>query len=288
MFGSPALLDTVGRYGERHAVRMPSLRRVVSAGAPVSPRIIERFLAMLPDGARILTPYGATECLPVAVISSDVILEETRARTDSGAGVCVGRPVDSIELAIQPISDDPIPIWDEGRALPTGEIGEIVVKGAQVTTSYFREPRHDELSKIADPDGTVRHRMGDLGYLDDEGRLWFVGRKSHRVETADGTMFTVPCEAVFNTHPDVFRSALVAVESGGATVPVACVELERGVGRSQRARVTAELEEIAAAHEHTRSIRHFLYHPGFPVDVRHNAKIGRAKLAVWASRRLKR
>jgi acyl-CoA synthetase (AMP-forming)/AMP-acid ligase II len=288
MFGSPALLDTVGRYGERHAVRMPSLRRVVSAGAPVSPRIIERFLAMLPDGARILTPYGATECLPVAVISSDVILEETRARTDSGAGVCVGRPVDSIELAIQPISDDPIPIWDEGRALPTGEIGEIVVKGAQVTTSYFREPRHDELSKIADPDGTVRHRMGDLGYLDDEGRLWFVGRKSHRVETADGTMFTVPCEAVFNTHPDVFRSALVAVESGGATVPVVCVELERGVGRSQRARVTAELEEIAAAHEHTRSIRHFLYHPGFPVDVRHNAKIGRAKLAVWASRRLKR
>ena len=288
MFGSPSLLDTVGRYGARHGTRLPSLRRVVSAGAPVSPQIIERFLEMLPDGARILTPYGATECLPVAVISSDVILEETGAKTDRGAGVCVGRPVDSIELAIVPISDDPIAEWDPNHALPPDEIGEIVVKGPQATTEYFRAPRHDELSKIADRDGTVRHRMGDLGYLDDEGRLWFVGRKSHRLETADGPMFTGPCEAVFNTHPKVFRTALVGVPRDGDTAPVLCVELERGVRRSERPRVTAELEEIAARHEHTRVIRRFLYHPGFPVDVRHNAKIGRAKLAVWASRRLKR
>jgi acyl-CoA synthetase (AMP-forming)/AMP-acid ligase II len=287
MFGSPALLDTVGRYGERHCVRLPSLRRVVSAGAPVAPQIIERFLELLPAGARILTPYGATEALPVAVISSDVILEETRARTDSGAGVCVGRPVDSIELAILPISDDPIPTWDRSRSLPIGEVGEIVVKGAQVTRSYDGAPRHDELSKIVDRDGTVRHRMGDLGYLDDEGRLWFVGRKSHRLETAAGPMFTVPCEAVFNTHPSVFRSALVGVKKDGDTVPVLCVELERGVRRSERPRVTAELEEIAAGHEHTRSIRHFLFHSGFPVDVRHNAKIDRTKLAVWASRRVR-
>lgn len=287
MFGSPALLDTVGRYGERHCVRLPSLRRVVSAGAPVAPQIIERFLELLAAGARILTPYGATEALPVAVISSDVILEETRARTDSGAGVCVGRPVDSIELAILPISDDPIPTWDRSRSLPIGEVGEIVVKGAQVTRSYDGAPRHDELSKIVDRDGTVRHRMGDLGYLDDEGRLWFVGRKSHRLETAAGPMFTVPCEAVFNTHPSVFRSALVGVKKDGDTVPVLCVELERGVRRSERPRVTAELEEIAAGHEHTRSIRHFLFHSGFPVDVRHNAKIDRTKLAVWASRRVR-
>jgi acyl-CoA synthetase (AMP-forming)/AMP-acid ligase II len=288
MFGSPALLDTVGRFGERHGVRLPSLRRVVSAGAPVAPQTIERFLTMLPAGARILTPYGATEALPVAVISSDVILEETRARTDSGAGVCVGRPVDSIELAILPICDEPIPAWEANQALPPGEIGEIVVKGAQVTTSYYRAPRHDELSKIADNDGTVRHRMGDLGYLDDEGRLWFVGRKSHRVETAAGSMFTVPCEAVFNTHPSVFRSALVGVEENGETIPVLCVELERGVRNRDRRRITAELLEIAAGHQHTRSIRRFLYHPGFPVDVRHNAKIDRRKLAVWASRRMKR
>jgi len=288
MFGSPALLDAVGRYGERHGVRMPSLRRVVSAGAPVSPQIIERFLALLPDGARILTPYGATECLPVAVISSDVILEETRVRTDSGAGVCVGRPVDSIELAILPIDDGPIPVWDASQALRPGEIGEIVVKGPQVTMSYYRAPRHDELSKIADVDGRVRHRMGDLGYLDEEGRLWFVGRKSQRVETADGPMFTVPCEAVFNTHRSVFRTALVGVRTNGEMIPVLCVELERGVRRSERPRVTAELAEIAARYEHTGSVRHFLYHRGFPVDVRHNAKINRKKLAVWASRRMKR
>ena len=129
--------------------------------------------------------------------------------------------------------------------------------------------------------------MGDLGYVDSEGRLWFVGRKSHRLETSAGPMFTIPCEAVFNTHPSVFRSALIGVDRDGETIPVLCIELERGVRRSERPRVTTELEEIAARHEHTRSIRHFLYHPGFPVDVRHNAKIGRAKLAAWASRRVK-
>jgi acyl-coenzyme A synthetase/AMP-(fatty) acid ligase len=129
--------------------------------------------------------------------------------------------------------------------------------------------------------------MGDLGYVDDQGRLWFVGRKSHRVETPDGTLFTVPCESVFNTHPLVFRTALVGVDHNGETTGVMCVELERNAKRVDRRRLTAELQEIAATHDHTRSIRIFLYHPSFPVDIRHNAKIGRGKLAEWASRKLR-
>jgi acyl-CoA synthetase (AMP-forming)/AMP-acid ligase II len=287
MFGSPALLDTVGRYGKAHGIKLPSLRRVVSAGAPVSARIIERFQTMLDKDARILTPYGATESLPVALIASDEILRETRAATDTGAGVCVGRPVPSIELDIIAITDDPIPEWDEGLKVAPAGVGEIVVKGAQVTRSYFNAERHDRLAKIADRDGEIRHRMGDLGYLDDRGRLWFVGRKAHRVETATETLFTVPCEAVFNTHPQVFRSALVGVQQNGDMVPVLCVELERDARGTDRRRLTEELMEIASTYDHTRSIRTVLYHPRFPVDIRHNSKIGRGKLAVWAARKMR-
>jgi len=286
MFGSPALLDTVGRYGERHDVRLPTLKRVLSAGAPVSPQVIGRFSKMLPADARILTPYGASEALPVAVISSREILEETGARTDRGEGVCVGRAVPSINLEVIEVRDDEITDWDPSLVVPDGEIGEIVVKGPQVTGAYYNADRHNRLGKIKDPDGSIRHRMGDLGYLDDDGRLWFVGRKSQRVIVGGQTLYTVPCEAVFNTHPAVFRSALVGVGEGDDTRPVLCVELENDAA-GDRETIASELLAIGARLEHTRGIDTVLFHPGFPVDIRHNAKIGRGQLAAWASKKLR-
>ncbi len=286
MFGSPALLDTVGRWGAPRGVRLPSLKRVISAGAPVSAGIIERFLAMLGEDAEILTPYGATESLPVAVIGSGEILGETRALTETGAGVCVGRPVASIQLAIIRITDDAIPEWGDELEVPQGEVGEITVRGPQVTRAYYRAEHHDRLSKIADPSGGFWHRMGDLGYLDDRGRLWFVGRKSHRVETATQILYPVPCEEVFNTHPAVHRSALVGVQREGAVVPVLCVELERSARGADRQRLTEEILGIGARHDHMRAVRTVLFHRGFPVDIRHNAKIKRTDLAAWATKRL--
>jgi acyl-CoA synthetase (AMP-forming)/AMP-acid ligase II len=284
MFGSPALLDTVGRWGARHGVKLESIRCVISAGAPVSPRVIERFQDLMRDGAAIYTPYGATESLPVASLSSREILSETRHQTDRGAGTCVGPPVPTIEAAVIMISDDPIDRWDEKLKVPTGEVGEIVVKGPQVTREYYNAPMHTALAKITDDD-EVRHRMGDVGYFDDTGRLWFCGRKSQRVDTAAGTLFTVLCESVFNTHPEVFRTALVAVGEVGAAKPVLCVELEKGVRRSQHDRIRAELLDLGSGFEHTRAIRTVLFHAGFPVDIRHNAKIGRGALALWAAPR---
>jgi acyl-CoA synthetase (AMP-forming)/AMP-acid ligase II len=287
MFGSPALLDTVGRWGVAHGVTLPTLRTVVSAGAPVAPEIIERFVQLMAPEGRILTPYGATESLPVAVTSSRKILAETRYAADRGAGTCVGRPVPSIELAVVGVDDGVIPVWDDSLKVADGSIGEIVVKGAQVTREYFDAPEHDRLHKIAD--GTaVRHRMGDLGYLDDRGRLWFCGRKSQRVVVDGETLHTVPCEGVFNTHPDVHRSALVAAAVDGATRPVICIELEPGVPRRDRDRIRRELIELGAGFDHTRSIRTVLFHRAFPVDIRHNAKIGRRALGEWATRKLGR
>ncbi|MBW2688654.1 MAG: AMP-binding protein [Deltaproteobacteria bacterium] len=287
MFGSPALINRVGRFGEAQGIKLPSLKRAISAGAPVPAAVLERFNNMLSAEAQVFTPYGATEALPVCSIGSAEILGETHHATDRGSGVCVGKPVPGIELEIITISDEPIASWGADLTLGVGEIGEIVVKGPQVTRSYFNRSESTLLSKIADSerDGFY-HRMGDLGYRDEQGRIWFCGRKAHRVVTSDETLFTIPCEAIFNTHKDVFRTALVGVGTPGRQRPVLCVELEKGADTSALDRIHQELLAIGTEYEVTHNIKTFLFHPEFPVDIRHNAKIFREKLAVWAKGQL--
>jgi acyl-CoA synthetase (AMP-forming)/AMP-acid ligase II len=287
MFGSPALINRVGRYGDANNIQLPSLKRAISAGAPVPAAVLERFANMLSDGAQVFTPYGATEALPVCSIGSEEILSETRHATDQGKGVCVGKPVPNIQLEIIAISDAPIGDWDDGLKLGIDEIGEIVVKGPQVTQSYFNREESTALGKIADQENPgFYHRMGDLGYRDDQGRVWFCGRKAHRVVTTERTCFTIPCEAIFNTHPEVFRTALVGVGELGNQRPVLCIELEKGADTSRLEKIHQELIVIGAGHEVTSQIKTFLFHPEFPVDIRHNAKIFREKLAVWAEEKL--
>ena len=287
MFGSPALIDRVGRYGQTHNVKLKSLQRAISAGAPVASPVLERFADMLPNGAQVFTPYGATEALPVCSIGSHEILHETRHVTDLGGGVCIGHPVPSIRLEIIRITEEPIKEWDENLKVVQGEIGEIIVKGPQVTRSYFNRERSTVLSKINDLNqGGFFHRMGDLGYRDHQGRIWFCGRKSHRVVTRNETLFTIPCEAIFNCHPDVFRTALVGIGIPGEQSPVLCVQLEQGGRGKDLEGIRMELLAIAEKHAITRNIDTILFHPAFPVDIRHNAKIFREKLASWATEKL--
>ncbi len=141
MFGSPALIDRVGRYGQSHGVKLPSLKRVISAGAPASAPSLARFATMLNPTTQIFTPYGATEALPVSSIGSHQILSQTRALTDNGHGVCIGKPVHNIQVRIIKITDTPIPTWSDDLELPTGQIGEITVQGPAVTTEYFNRPK---------------------------------------------------------------------------------------------------------------------------------------------------
>ena len=250
--------------------------------------VLQQWADVLPAGAQVFTPYGATEALPVCSVGSNELLVETRQRTAEGAGVCVGRAVEGARVAVIRISDEAIPAWSEELLAPPGEIGEIVVQGPMVTREYYNRPDATRLAKIADPEnGSFYHRMGDVGYCDDQGRLWFCGRKSHRVITTDGTLFTIPCEAVFNAHPNVLRTALVGVGPSGAARPVLCVELKENEKHADREQVRRDLLALGAARSHTNSITTILFHPTFPVDIRHNAKIFREKLAVWAARRLR-
>jgi acyl-CoA synthetase (AMP-forming)/AMP-acid ligase II len=261
IFGSPALLRRVGEYGRRLGVKLPTLRRVISAGAPVHSSVIETFSALLADG-------------------------ETAARTAGGEGICVGRPAGEIRVDIIGITDDVIEKWSDDLLLGSAEIGEIVVSGPVVTSRYYNRPRDTALAKIPGAGGTFHHRMGDLGYIDGEGRLWFCGRKSQRVRQEGSDMFTIPCEAIFNNHGRVFRSALVGVPREGRTVPVICIELQPDVGSMEREKIHTELLVLARGNDLTRNVQDILFHPAFPVDIRHNAKIDRGKLSSWAKKRL--
>jgi acyl-coenzyme A synthetase/AMP-(fatty) acid ligase len=285
MFASPALLNRVGRYGAERGLRLPSLKRVVSAGAPVMPDNIARFGSMLCGEAEIHTPYGATEAVPVISIGSNEILNETRHLSERGFGTCVGLPLEGLRVEIIEISDDPIAAWPEARVVPQGDIGEITVRGDLVTRHYFQRPEADALAKIVDGEG-FWHRMGDLGWMDTRGRIWFCGRKSQRVITPGGTLFTIPCEAIFNNHPAVFRSALVGVGPRGQQTPVICIELEKASRQADNEALRRELLALARETPMTQNIDTILFHPAFPVDIRHNSKIFREQLARWAKRQV--
>jgi acyl-CoA synthetase (AMP-forming)/AMP-acid ligase II len=276
-FGSPAIWKNVALRCRETGTTLPSMRRILMAGAPVPVWMHEAFEEILTDGAQLHTPYGATESLPVASIGSREVLQDTQAHTRRGGGSCVGRPAPGVDIRIIRISDEPIAEWSDDLEVPQGEIGEICVRGEVVTHEYKNEPVHTAAAKIQR--GTeICHRIGDLGYLDDQGRLWFCGRKSHRVRLANGEeMYTVPCEAIFNEHPEVYRTALVGVDGA----PVIVVELEPGV-RSDREDIREQLLTLGRNSSLTAASNRVLFHPAFPVDVRHNAKINRVELAAWA------
>lgn len=284
LFGSPALLDTLSRHCEREGVRLPTLRRVISAGAPVAPAILARLKPWLDPAAEIYTPYGATECLPLAVIESAELLGDTRAQTERGAGTCVGRPLAANTVRVIAIDDEPIADWSGVRELGVGDVGEITVAGPTTTEAYHARPAATALAKIRDG-ARVVHRMGDLGYFDAQGRLWFCGRKTQRVRTAAGDLYTEQVEPIFNAIAGVRRSALVGVGAAGAQRPVLLLELEPAAADAAE-RIEAEARNRAAAFAHTRGIADVLFHAQFPVDIRHNAKIGREALARWAGKKL--
>jgi acyl-CoA synthetase (AMP-forming)/AMP-acid ligase II len=274
-FGSPTLWRIIGDYCGAQGITLPSLRRVLCAGAPVPAALWEKSAAFLPNG-KLHSPYGATEALPVSTISADDVaaLGPTGRR-----GAPVGRPLAGIEARIIAIVEGPVVSVAEAQALPSGEIGEIIVRGPVVTKEYDGQGTATALAKIQDGD-SVWHRMGDCGYLDEGGRLWFCGRKAERVQTEAGPLHTEICEQVFRVHPRAVRCALVGLGRPGRQVPALIAETTlRGDGIL----VAAALRRLALAHPATAAIRRFYFRPKFPVDVRHNAKIHRLTLARWAA-----
>ncbi len=294
MFVNPALIERLGKAGiGKTSYKLNSLKRVISAGAPATIASIKRFSQLLNPDVDVLNSYGATESLPISKIPSSKLFATTEI-TDNGGGICVGKAINGVEIAIIGITEEAIVHWDDNLRLATGEIGEIVVKGPMVSVSYYQRPSATRLAKIKTVDNQIYHRMGDLGYLDEQGQLWMCGRKAHRVDAQiiQGEQdiqryFSIPCERIYNTHPQVKRSALVGIKVKGKTTPLVCLELKQGVSCSNSAQLYNELNQVSEQHSHTKGITRYLIHPDFPVDIRHNAKIFREKLALWAQAKYK-
>ncbi|MRH86837.1 AMP-binding protein [Nocardia sp. SYP-A9097] len=287
MFASPAVLIPLLRYMERTGTKVPTLHSIYSGGAPVPDWCIAGLREVLAEDAEVHAGYGSTEALPMSTIESRELLGGLVERAHRGEGTCIGRPAEGVRARLVAITDDPLPTWADAEArepelVQTRGIGELVVAGPNVSTRYYWPREANQAGKIADGD-TVWHRTGDLAWIDQEGRIWFCGRKSQRVDTADGLMFSVQVEQVFNTLPGVVRTALVGVGPRGSQRPVLCVEAEPG---TDTVLMAAELRTRAVEFDVTAPVMTFLFHSKFPVDIRHNAKIGREQLARWAAQRL--
>jgi acyl-CoA synthetase (AMP-forming)/AMP-acid ligase II len=271
-FGSPTLWRKIFDHCLSRNLTLPSIRRVLCAGAPVPASMWEDASRIIPNG-QLHSPYGATEMLPVATVSS----REYENRP--GHGALVGRPLAANRVrVIRPVRGLITTLADAVET-PAGEIGEIIATGPTMTKEYDARPDATAAAKIADGK-TLWHRLGDAGRLDPDGRLWFCGRLAERVETVDGIMDTEPCEQFFRDLAGVRRCALIGLGPAGRQEPALVVEpTERELAGTEMA---AALRNIARAEPLTASIRKYYFHAAFPVDVRHNAKIHRLALARWA------
>ncbi|MBN9419570.1 hypothetical protein ABS71_22310 [bacterium SCN 62-11] len=284
--GSPAIWDKLGKYCRDYGIKLPSVRRVITFGAPISLDFIEMWRKLMDGNGDVYTPYGATEVLPVSFISGEEVTLETSSQTTEGAGTCIGRPIAGVEVRIMRTSDDTVAEWDEELMLKATEIGEIVVHGEQVTWAYFEDQEATSKSKILQGD-KVWHRMGDLGYFDEAGRLWIVGRKSHRIQGEQHVYYPVCAEGIVDQHPDVLRSALVALGQAPDQKPAIVLQLHKPKlqkDMAERNRIVREVKERLARHPIYGDVKSVFFHRNFPVDPRHNAKIDREALAEWAEK----
>lgn len=287
-FGSPALWNTVANYCVQHSKQLPTIERILSAGAPVPPQTLRKIKQIISPTGDTFTPYGATESLPIACNSGGVVLTETAERTERGEGTCVGKRFPKIDWQIIAIDDNPIQEICDTTPLQKGMVGELIVRGPVVSDQYVTRTDANADHKISDGD-SFWHRMGDLGYLDEQDRFWFCGRKTHRVQTSQHTMFTIPCEAIINTHPQIYRSALVGLGAAGKHRPVMICEPNPEhwpTSKTNENKLLAEIKSLAGRFWQTNSIDDFLLHRSLPVDIRHNSKIFREQLRVWAEQKI--
>ena len=287
VFGSPAFWKRVLPAASPDDFR--TVTALLSAGAPVPPSTHELARRVLPYGAELHTPYGATEALPVCTIGTNAILGaggEPGLGEDAklGRGTCVGRPFPGVAVRIIEESDGPVARTDDATDLPPGEIGEIIVASPAVTRAYMSRPAQTRRAKIIDPAAPtgVWHRMGDVGYKDAAGRVWFCGRQSHVVRTPDGPCYPVMVEGVLNADPAVGRSAVVGVPTPGGTRPVAVVELAADFTGDRRA--VRDRLRTASCDPPQPPLAGVLFHQHLPTDVRHNTKIDRPALGRWAAK----
>ncbi|WP_432510984.1 alpha/beta fold hydrolase [Kineococcus sp. SYSU DK001] len=282
-FLSPAavvnVLATAGALDEAQRQALGRVSTLLSAGAPVPTALLQRVRELMPL-ADPRTPYGATEVLPATDVGLSDILE-----AGAGEGICVGRPIEGVTVAVAPLDAD----GAAGTDLVTtpGVVGEVVVGGEHVKDHYDQLWATQAASVDVRPSatllGAVRpgrwHRTGDVGHLDERGRVWIEGRLAHVVVTADEVVTPVGVEQRAEQVPGIVRAALVGIGPRAARQLVVVAEAARPVRRTTVADPALSQAVRGAT---GRNLAAVLLVPALPTDVRHNSKIDRARVSAWA------
>ncbi len=285
LFLSPAaianVVATASDLTPAHRASLTGVREFLSAGAPVSEPLLAAAARLMP-AAVAHTPYGMTEGLLLTDITLDGIRDAARdasARGEADAGgVCVGLPTATTAVRISAIDSLGAPTGEPSRQ--PNVTGEIVVSAPHIRNGYDRLWITDRASRRGTAPGERWHRTGDIGHLDDSGRLWVEGRLPHVAVTATGVVTPVATEQRIEGVASVARAAIVGVGPHGTQQLVAIVETVAGSRRVSLApgELAADVRRATVL-----PLAAVLVVPTLPTDIRHNSKIDRTRLAAWAT-----
>ena len=286
VFASPAayrnVQATAADLTSEQRTALAGVELVLSAGAPVPLRLLDNLAELFPN-AQIRSPYGMTEGLMLTDIDREGVAAAVAQSRDHG--VCVGRPVPRVRIAVAPLDETGRPadaLLTDTAAVDV--LGEFVVSAPHLKAGYDGLWHTDSASKRDTLDGLVWHRTSDIGHIDPEGRIWIEGRLQHVLTTSSGPLGPGGLEAVVDQVPQVYRSAVVGAGPRGAQAVVVVVEPAPGT-RMRSGLAPLELTDAvrAALAEHfPHDVAAVLVSTSFPTDIRHNSKIDRTRLSVWA------
>lgn len=265
----PAFLERLANYCQQHHLTLPGVAKIFSGGAPVMPKAITQWRQIAPQ-AEFTAVYGCTEAEPIACTASSSIAPADITAMLQGSGLLAGTPAPAIALRIlRPQWGRAIPSYTPAEfaanCLPAGEVGEIVVSGDRVLSSYLHGYGNSE-NKFAVA-GVPWHRTGDAGYLDDRGRLWLLGRCQGAIEGDYGTLYPFAVEVMACHYPGIRRAAIASWRGR----VILAIELSE-----PRAKIDlAGLRESLASYQ----IHAIKVCKKLPMDKRHNSKIDYPALA---------
>ncbi|WP_372368612.1 AMP-binding protein [Candidatus Uabimicrobium sp. HlEnr_7] len=249
-----------------------SIKKIYSGGAPISDNTLRMLTEKFPH-SDVSVIYGSTECEPICLLEKEQYLNKKNIKN---YGFCVGPVHESLQCKVLPTSYNKMHVEDLGNDLPIGEIGEIVVAGPQVTSSYWNNEKAFSTNKIQDK-GFVWHRLGDIGFFDEQKNLWLVGRHHNIVRKENHFLYPAAVEPIFEKIPGVTRAGLTSYESEGktkATIVLECSpdeDYEKCIQKAEECKQQTQIDQVLVKYQ-------------LPKDPRHNTKIDARKLkqsVVW-------
>lgn len=267
LVASPAFLECLLDWCRDRSLILPQIEKIFVGGAPVMPRTLSQLKKVFPR-AEITVVYGSTEAEPIAVISEEAIMLEDWQKMREGRGLLVGKPVLEIQVKIFSPLEKASEFYSDNElkdcCLSRGEIGEIIVSGDHVLQGYLH--KNDDPSNKIYVNGIIWHRTGDMGYFDEWGRLWLLGRRSGCIRDRFGILYPFAVECAVNCHPEIRRSAIVSWQGQR----ILLIELYKknkkcNLKSLQHSLDNAKIFKIEICSQ-------------IPMDKRHNAKIDYSRL----------